>query len=663
MSTSIGRGVSQAVGLATVESSDLPPSGRLRDPLPRGLLKSPRAIGASPEWEAAMRGALDRCAHEAARPALEPVAGNANAVLFTDQSELLACLARDLLSGDAGLRWWWTALRRTLPADALDALDALVAAWCRNAAAVPAALDILTRTGTVQRILDALTAAQALTVVRAIAAAFEIPALLTLLTPGDAAELGAPEVADVAVAEPSPVAKQHGGRASLAAPWTSFIRDSVSTPVRSVERELLLGIGLTLARVPSLARSRGFVERVSHWWHTMRVDTPVELPESRTTSTARANETTAPAPTRVRDAATSAGPLSQEAVIGEPRSPEEAETAQAPLIEPEKPGSARAPTRSEQREQRDVSRPPGSESSGAANATSRQSSDSEQRLNLPHSSGLSRDDVPRRRAAVRSEIEQHVVVQPTSTSGTEPAWVATEIGGTFYLVTLLKSLDFFDDLERHFGLTEGPGAWGWVELLSRVLLGPRLPDHLVDPVWHCLAALDGREPGAPIGCSFQGADVYMLPRAWAPHLLTASSVATAHWLSRGRVQVWHPEGVVLQDPGRARDRRVTWQLGRQVRERRNLGLVGLPLDPELRRFLEFLVPFFRWRLTHAMRLESDRAIAGALLESSARVFVSATHVDVRFPLAAARTAVRMAGLDVNPGWVPALGRVVGFEYV
>ena len=46
----------------------------------------------------------------------------------------------------------------------------------------------------------------------------------------------------------------------------------------------------------------------------------------------------------------------------------------------------------------------------------------------------------------------------------------------------------------------------------------------------------------------------------------------------------------------------------------------------------------------------------------ARLRWSATHLDVRFALAAADMRVRRAALDLDPGWLDWLGRVVGFEY-
>lgn len=51
-----------------------------------------------------------------------------------------------------------------------------------------------------------------------------------------------------------------------------------------------------------------------------------------------------------------------------------------------------------------------------------------------------------------------------------------------------------------------------------------------------------------------------------------------------------------------------------------------------------------------------------LLSIPAMVHYSRSHIDVYLPLASVRLEVRLHGLDVNPGWVPWLGRVVAIHY-
>lgn len=85
---------------------------------------------------AAIEAGVAAARAQAVRPALGPVPAGAPAVLFADDAELLACLARDLLAGVVGERWWWRA--RARPGTA--AATAVARAWARAPAAVPAAV-------------------------------------------------------------------------------------------------------------------------------------------------------------------------------------------------------------------------------------------------------------------------------------------------------------------------------------------------------------------------------------------------------------------------------------------------------------------------------------------------------------------------------------------
>lgn len=70
----------------------------------------------------------------------------------------------------------------------------------------------------------------------------------------------------------------------------------------------------------------------------------------------------------------------------------------------------------------------------------------------------------------------------------------------------------------------------------------------------------------------------------------------------------------------------------------------------------WVVVMRRWCRAHAgMGLR-------ALVSRPAHIASTRTHVDVYFALSQVDMRVRLAGLDVNPGWVPWLGRVVQFHY-
>jgi hypothetical protein len=74
-------------------------------------------------------------------------------------------------------------------------------------------------------------------------------------------------------------------------------------------------------------------------------------------------------------------------------------------------------------------------------------------------------------------------------------------------------------------------------------------------------------------------------------------------------------------------------------------------------FVAWLTAVRRWCRRHA------RFGLVTLIRRPGRVLVSRTHLDVFFELAQADLRLRRLALDVDPGWVPWLGRVVRFQYL
>jgi hypothetical protein len=194
--------------------------------------------------------------------------------------------------------------------------------------------------------------------------------------------------------------------------------------------------------------------------------------------------------------------------------------------------------------------------------------------------------------------------------------------GVFFLVNVVRSLGFFRALDEHFRLPSVMGGWGWIELLSRALLGPRAAGLAHDPVWRVLAALDGREPQEPAGMGFVSPSVDTVPEAWTAVLRGAGVSDSA------------PSPPLGMDP-----------------------------SPPLRRFLDLVVPFVRLRLEATLRAAgAEEELESALFRRVGLVRVTRSHVDVRMELDQVSVPVRAAGLDATPGWVPELSRVVTFHF-
>jgi hypothetical protein len=70
-----------------------------------------------------------------------------------------------------------------------------------------------------------------------------------------------------------------------------------------------------------------------------------------------------------------------------------------------------------------------------------------------------------------------------------------------------------------------------------------------------------------------------------------------------------------------------------------------------------------WERAIARWLVAAELTLDGVIRRPAHVACTPTHIDVCFPLQAATITVRLAGLDLDPGWVPWLGRVVRFHYL
>lgn len=77
---------------------------------------------------------------------------------------------------------------------------------------------------------------------------------------------------------------------------------------------------------------------------------------------------------------------------------------------------------------------------------------------------------------------------------------------------------------------------------------------------------------------------------------------------------------------------------------------------------EWLAPPVRERLRLALPPTDDASLGRLIVCHHASVRVTSTHVDVHFALAELPIAIRMSGLDRNPGWIPAADRVVTFQF-
>ena len=64
----------------------------------------------------------------------------------------------------------------------------------------------------------------------------------------------------------------------------------------------------------------------------------------------------------------------------------------------------------------------------------------------------------------------------------------------------------------------------------------------------------------------------------------------------------------------------------------------------------------------ALGLENAREAVATLIERRGTIHVESDRVEIAFALDAHPLAIRLAGLDRDPGWIPAAGRSIGFRF-
>ncbi|MDD2898198.1 MAG: hypothetical protein PHI31_05740, partial [Desulfuromonadaceae bacterium] len=245
------------------------------------------------------------------------------------------------------------------------------------------------------------------------------------------------------------------------------------------------------------------------------------------------------------------------------------------------------------------------------------------------------------------------------------ASVTTELGGLFYLINVGIFLNLYGDFTRPLQPGIALPIWTFVTLIGRRLLGDTCED---DPVWQLLAELSGCCGSEVPENDFMPSERWQLPAEW---LAPFPEAGCWQWKATdGRLTVRHTEGFLVLDlpldAGAPLEQllRETEAYGQVVPFELEYGAVtesGNSMSP-LDRWLDRLMPYLQARLKRALGVAETERIPQVLCRQSARISVSAAHIDVFFALAEHPIDIRLAGLDRNPGWVPASGRIVAFHY-
>jgi len=501
-------------------------------------------------------GALRAEASGAARPAGGPVPAGANAVLFADRAELLACLARDWCAGNAGGAWWWTVL---FPRNDLGAIVRRV--WLNDARPLPAAFARLEAAGLASPFLAKFSPVDLRALWQNFVQTFQLQDLAAAWS-------------ETGHGKANPAATR---RSLDAAPWSAWITPPVSL---GMDAARVLITAILLERVPAKIRSRSFAREIRAWIQQSTITDHVSGPPS--------NE---PFPfveegSRKSELAPVAGlPADLPSALD-----------QEPILD----GERVEPVNRLGRER--IALPGASNRNSittarSPNAAARKERSTDDHPEPPrtqkHSPKI--DEQKSKVAPVRFEEARSAPSIPAAVdecialpAAAAPDCISTAWGGSLYLVNVAIALGYYGDFASPARTGLALSLWDFLALLAGRMIGDEFAE---DPLSRLFARLSGRAEEEPPAAQFE-------PPAGEP---------PAIWLER----ICH---------------------GMQARV---LASLGLGDDCDLR---------------------------DLVLNQQAKIETSPARLDAHFSLADHPIELRLAGLDRDPGWVPAGGRSIYFHY-
>lgn len=569
---------------------------RLPDPRPGTLRLKSGDLRPAAAWQQAWLAIVEDKVRHAVRPALGAAPADAEAVVFADRAELLACLALDWCEGFVSARWWWRALFGATSPD-----RAIVAALLEAPEYLPPVVERLAQARRTSTFAAQLSSADVELLTSALCSRFGLEGLKASF-----ASAAGVEVATAPKSSPHAARAGSGERSAAPAtprpaspPWQAWLDEqeleSLDAPAR-----LFVGIALSLRRAPSATRSQQF-ERA--WLAHGRQETTASPPAA---AASIEPATVAPLPAHAPGHA----PVAVAAVNCTAMPEGTPEIRAQPL-------PSRAPSNQESAPGRVAHQapPPSTDTVASAERLPPDAPPARAPAVLPAPSLGPEGAWSNASFSVHSEtLQAPSATEPAPTRGdglngllrVYGAAVQTQLGGLFFLANLALALELYPDFTRPRERGLSLPIWDFMARVGKRLLDGPYPD----PIWSLLQRLAGEGEVERSEATFTAPDSWPPPRDW--------------------------ESVVGAPPAAPPRSLDAW--------------------------LEWLLPYLRARLCRGLGLASTGELAQLLLLQSARVHVSDAHVDVKLVLSELPIAVRRAGLDRDPGWLPSAGLFLAFHF-
>ena len=555
---------------------------------------------------------------------------------------MLACLTQDWMAGTLLTNWWWRSLLKTGVPD-FDVTQE----WDRSPELLPAAVAILQRQAhavefvrrlpetRTSRLLEAMLRAHGIVQTSAVA-----PSLEAKRWP----DTPLPPVAD---------------------PWLPWVPEALSAANLTPSARLMLAYALLLRRAPDVARGSWFASRVAEWRAGATSPTQAQdRPRSQAEVEKRRVSPASPTETDVRP---KTDPGALPAWTDETRLRQRAFLRQDLLEIPESqhpdppqghtPSSLATPAHQfEDLPTVENTVPPITGSTLGPPVLIAVDAPAVLEKWIAEEEWIAELEIP----TPVVNVETTVVESPPN----ELTWeeVESAFGGAFFLLNLALCLSLYGDFANPLLPGLHLNIWDFVALSLKELTGD---DCSEDAIWPLLAKLAGHSTAEKPGASFSAPDVWRMPVEWLdafpeeqPWRVNAGD---------GRFRVTHPAGFCVVDVPLS-DRTTAEAIAEELPPYSALDLTlgnaelekrGSAMPSPLSRWTAWMTGYLRVRLMRALGCEEAALL---LCRIPARVRITPGHLQVSIRLNEHPIEIRLAGLDRDPGWIPASGRYVTFHF-
>ncbi len=619
----------------------------LRDPKPQTLQLQGFNLGNSSHiWRNSVSAEIERLYRRAVRPIRETVSNNTECIVFADDAELLACLAKDWIRGNLLGCWWWKSLFPNLSLP-----ENLVGIWLEKAESVPFALQLSAKQNCAADFVRRLKPLEIKAVLQKIINVYGLIYVRNNLQTFRFTEQKLPvsDTGKLSETQSSSVKNFEKNKTFDKVPeWLKIVPETINQTL-NFDQKCLLGISLMIVRSPRIVRTREFATQIKVWQN--KPETQIQT----TPKVSRKTRTTFP-PTKTKKTAENSAALQTATKITENLSEKSFEFTDSTRKKSDsKVGNV------EKLRIRETAKTISPDNPKPSELTQNlQTSDKSARPKT----GFNNDKISVKvKKAERKKANKNPAKTEFETDFVEENEfefsIVTLYGGIFFLLNVALHLHLYRDFTESGETEIELNIWDFVALAAEHFLGKKVKN---DAVWQLLQKLSGRETGQKISSVMFKKD-WRIPAGW---LKTFQTNKPFVWKTgRKNLPVYHPAGFCIVDCLKKPD--IETQLKAELKVYGiNFADVVKSDSAELQKsatWFRHLCEFMQVRLIQALNLEKQSQINEILFKRTAQITVSATHLDVYFRLADLPIEVRMSGVDRNPSWIPAAGKFVNFHFV